>query len=119
MPFEGEPVIKQVSDRIIRITGVAIAPGITGSIGLFGATGSAPDLRLPESFKPDHYTYANQVVDLSDQIQVSYEFGFDSSVGGLTVQKNGSHETDFRMTLKNPDLENHTPPIEIYIKIHD
>jgi hypothetical protein len=119
MAFSGTPVVKQVSDRIVRITDVSLGAGANGTIGLFGATGTAPNIRLPESFKAAPYTYGDDVVELQDSLDVTAEPNeVTGDVQYAVVTKTGTTAADFRATINNP-FGSATPLLEIYIKFHE
>jgi hypothetical protein len=112
-------VVKQVSDAIVRITGVALpVDGTTGTIGLAGATGTPPDVRLPSSFRPAPYSRGDQVVSLQDSVDASFRLAaLGSPLCDPVVIKTGTTEEDFRITLAT-DLETPSPLLEIYVKFH-
>ena len=47
MAFTGTATIVLVSDSIVRVTGLTLGVSAEGTIGLFGATGTTPNVRLP------------------------------------------------------------------------
>lgn len=119
MAFTGTAVVTQISDSIVRITGLSLAAAAAGTIGLFGATGTAPGVTLPESFKTLHYTYAGHNVPFADCIDVSV--GFSTVVGQtppIAVVKTGTTVLDFRATLTN-GFASVSSGLEIYVKFHN
>lgn len=119
MAFAGTAVVKQVSDGIVRITGVSLGAGASGTIGLFGATGSAPNIRLPEAFKPAPYSYGGEVVELQDSIDVTADPAeVTGDVEFPIVTKTGTTQGDWRATVANP-FGSETPGLEIYIRFHE
>ncbi len=121
MAFTGSAVVKQVSDRIVRITGLSLAAGASGTIGLSGATGSAPGVTLPESFQTKHYTYLGSNVPFADAIEVT---ALPAAVGVATaiptaVVKTGTTAADFRATVTNTHGSLATPNLEIMLKFHE
>lgn len=79
MPFDGIPVIQQITDRKVRITGVSLdLGGQVGVIGLFGDVGA--DLQLPDAFQPRPNRSAGQVLDLDALVEVSYVVVSDVNV---------------------------------------
>ena len=65
MAFTGSPTFYEVSDRVIRVTGLSLAAGATGVIGLFGG---AAEISLPDGFKPTPY----RDIDLAESVEVSF-----------------------------------------------
>jgi hypothetical protein len=119
MAFTGTAVVKQVTDRQVRITGLSLGAGASGTIGLNGATGTAPGVTLPASFQPQVYDYGTSGVTLADSISCSYAFVDTSGVVStpLTVAKTGTTVADFRITLATNGSA--TSPFEIYVRFHD
>lgn len=121
MAFTGTAVVTQVSDRIVRITGLSLASAAAGTVGLAGATGSAPGVTLPASFQTLHYTYNNAVVPFASCLDVSVVV---AAVGVATaipvaIVKTGTTVADFRVTLTNTHGSLASPALEIYIKLHE
>ncbi len=119
MAFTGTAVVKQISDSIVRITGLSLAAAASGTIGLFGATGTAPGVTLPASFKTLHYAYAGVNVPFADCIDVS--IGFSTVVGQtppMAVVKTGTTLADFRATITN-GFASVSSGLEIYVKFHN
>jgi hypothetical protein len=118
MAFTGTPVIKQVSDSMVRITGVTLAGSASGTIALAGHTGATPDIVLPESFKTLHYAYLGEDVPFVDAIHITV--GQVAAIGDsipISVAKAGTHVTDFRATLSN-GFASVSAGLEIYVKFH-
>lgn len=120
MPFVGTPVVKQISDRIVRITGISMDADTVASIGLHGVQGSPPDIILPESFRAAPYHYQGHDVDIADMVEctvalISLGVAADAPVA---VGKTGFGISSFRIELASP-FAAATPGLEIYIKIHD
>jgi hypothetical protein len=124
MTFTGTPVIKEVSDGLVRITGVSLANEATGTIGLHEKT-VAPDIRLPAAFQPREYTYGNGAgadVTLQDSVQVWFEYIAPGAVvPPISVVKTGVDPRDFAITLENL-TESESPTdsglLEIYVRFH-
>lgn len=119
MAFTGTAVIKQISDRIVRITGLSLAGSASGTIGLFTETGGAPDVVLPIGFQPQVYAYGTAEVSLADAIQINV-----AATATLTsplqfeTTKSGTTPADFRITLHNTS-GTATSGLEMYVKFHD
>lgn len=124
MAFTGTPVVKQVTDRMVRITGVSLAAAASGVIALHGAV-SPPvgAVILPEGFIVGTYDYANTpgVVTLQDAVDVQAKIaatGTTTSVPIATI-KTGTTPADFLATLTNGDDDGATALLEIYVRNHD
>lgn len=119
MAFTGTAVIKQISDSMVRITGLSIGAGANGTIGLAGATGSTPGVRLPASFKSGEYTYNGVTVGLQDSIDC--EVNPAEPIGDMipiSVEKTGTTAAAFRITLSN-GFASESPGLEIYVRFHE
>lgn len=71
MAFTGTAVQKMVTEKLVRITGLSLAAGVTGTIGLFGDSGAG--VQLPDAFNPVDYSInlpPGAVVSLPDSVQV-------------------------------------------------
>ena len=126
MAFTGVAVVKQVSDSLVRITGLSLAGGAIGTIALFESL-VAPGVRLPASFKPRDYDMPDTapVVSLQDSIQCWFVFTGPVSgvyaVNGPSVVKTGTKPEDFLITMTNAgegDPQPTTPALEIYVRFH-
>jgi hypothetical protein len=122
MAFTGTPTIKQTADNIVRITGLSLAAGAVGTIGLFGATGTPPDVVLPRAFKTEHYTYDDAVVQLADGLHVTVGLADNAAGGGggniqLAPIKTGTTVPTFRTTITNPG-GSVSGGLEIWFKYH-
>lgn len=121
MAFTGTPIVVQISDRLVRITGLSLASAASGTIGLFGATGTAPGVRLPASFKATTYVYGGEPVALVDSVSLAAE---PAAVGVATaipiaVVKAGATEEEFRITITNTHGSLATPNMEFYVGFHE
>lgn len=120
MAFTGTPVITQISDSIVRITGVSLAAGAAGIIGLHGSTVSGA-VKLPRAFQPKPYEYETHPIPMADSVDVSVK---PAAVGVATaipfaVVKTGTTEQDFVATITNTHASLATPNLEIYVKFHE
>lgn len=117
MAFTGTAVQTLVSGNIVRITGLSLAGGASGTIGLAVATGTAPNVSLPAGFQPA--PYGN--VTLQDAISVELV----RAVAGTTeflipsVAKTGTDPATFRITIANSSAGSTTPTFELYVKFHE
>jgi hypothetical protein len=117
--FQGVPDIQQVSDRIVRITGLSLLPGDSGLIVL--AQGSAPvgNVTLPETFQPRVYKYLNSTVGLADSIDVTVKPATSVATAiPVSLEKTGAEIGTFAARLTN-DGAAETPELEIYVKFHE
>lgn len=128
MSFTGTPVVKQISDGIVRITagegGLSLAAGASGVIVLHGAV--APPVGaviLPISFQPHPYEFSNipGLVTLQDSIDVTNQPAAVATATAIPVAtvKTGTTPADFAITLTNTHGATATPNLEIYVKFHD
>ncbi len=119
MAFTGSATIKQIADNICRITGLSLAAGASGVIGLTGKS-VAPDVTLPSTFVWTSYAYEGSAVTMQDAISCDVWAG---AVGVATaipvaIVKTGTTKADFAITLTNTHGSLATPNLEIYVKIH-
>jgi hypothetical protein len=120
MAFTGTAAVKQISDRIVRITGLSLVAGATGTIGLFANSGS-PGVRLPEAFKTIHYAAEGSNVPFQDCIECTTKAaatGVATAIP-LAVVKSGSTTLDFLITLTNTHGTLASPDQEIMVRFHD
>src|SRR6185295_11596627 len=113
MAFTGSATIIPISDRIVRITGLSLAAGASGTIGLFTASGT-PGVKTPQSFQPAVYEYNTTSVGLQSSIQVTTQpaaIGVATAVP-ITVVKSGTTNVDFLATLTNTSVVD-SPALEI------
>ena len=114
MAFTGTAVIKQVSDSIVRITGLSLATTVSGTIALTGHTGATPDVTLTE-----HYAYLGSNVPFVDAIEVLVQAATVlAGAPNITVVKTGTTLADFRITLTN-GFASLSQGLEIYVKYHE
>ncbi len=121
MAFTGTPVVTQISDRQVRITGLSLASAAAGTIGLAGNTGPTPGVSLPASFNPSPYTYGdNHPVTLVDAVECTCEsdaVGVATAIP-LAVVKSGTTHADFLITITNTHGSLASPAQEIMVKYH-
>ena len=121
MAFTGTATVKQISDRLVRITGLSLTAGAAGTIGLNGATGTAPGVELPATFKTEHYAFLGSNVPFQDSIEVT---AAPAAVGVATavpiaIVKTGTSIADFRATITNTHATLATPNLEIMARFHE
>lgn len=113
MAWTGVAVVKLVADGLVRITGVRLADGANGTIGLFGDAGAG--IQLPEGFKPAPFAD----VTLSDALQCWYvQTGAGGGGESRHVHVDKSEGPPFRITFTNDGGGNPTADFEIYIRYH-
>ena len=121
MPFVGVPVVQQISDKRVRISGAgaALAASAVGTIGLFGDGGA--NVQLPDSFDPQQYVYGTTTLTPSDVIKCdAIPVTAVAGVGRLPfiVKTGATFGAPFRITMTNPDAVNATSEMEIYVDFH-
>lgn len=119
MAFTGSPVVTQLNDNELRITGVSLDHSAVGTIGLNGASGGAPDITLPATFRASAYTYQGNPVGLQDSVDAVVNM---VSAGPLTnlmpsISKTGTTVADFRISITNTNTTDNTQTLEILITI--
>lgn len=118
MAFTGTPTILQISDNVVRITGLSLASGASGTIGFFEHTGGAPDVTLPQTFKTEHYVYDDTNIPFSDAIQVTVNpVTTTSNFQQVGITKSGTTRGDWRATLNNA-FASVSATLEIYVRFH-
>jgi len=120
MAFTGTPTIQQISDRCCRITGVSLAAGDSGVIGL---STSGAEVELPASFKPTPYHYqptANSV-SLIESVRIYLNPVTDVSNFQIPIRvvKTGSTHALFAATFTNDEAAVASPNLEIYVEFRD
>lgn len=118
--FQGTPVIHQVSDRIVRITGLSLVAGDSGEIALFGhADLGIRGYLLPEKFMPSSYKYFGSDVPLSDMLSVSLNpITAVATLVPIRVVKSGTKPSDFLFTFTNDGAVT-SAQLEMYFRIHE
>ena len=104
MAFTGTGLVEEVSDSVVRITGLSLVPGAVGTIGLHNTLipfhGLVPDVRLPAEFQPDNYA----TVTLQASIQSWFNLVFSgaaSVVVPISLAKSGTTQSDFLIAVSN------------------
>jgi hypothetical protein len=117
MAFTGAPVIVQVSERVVRVTGVSLAAGAAGILGLFGST-VVGAVALPRSFQPEPRTFQGDVIPLTESIRVTINPVTDVEGPGpnIVVEKAGAGLA-FGITLTNGAAALATGDLEIYVEL--
>lgn len=91
MAFTGTAVVKQISDGIIRITGLSLTAGSSGIIGLH--LNDATELGPAASFGALAQTFANSAGGSTINGDLGYEFApaINPTVNGTTFQNNATY----------------------------
>lgn len=115
MAFTGAAVVKKISDRLFRITGVSLAADASGTIGFSDKT-VAPEVELEA---PTWDPYGE--VTLQDAVQVKMNPVTDVSAAvPISVVKTGTTHADFVITLHNDNAGGGaaSADLEIYVEFH-
>jgi hypothetical protein len=119
MAFTGVAAFNVIADGICRITGLSLAAGAAGTIGLTGGSGQ---VTLPAEFHAAQYTgpIAGVLVTTTASIDVeTHDADTTTPIGGsVRITKTGNSTTDFLATLTNMNLASATAALEIYVKFH-
>lgn len=112
----GTPVITQISDTELRITGVTLDPDATGVIG-FSTANYEPDIRLPDTFRAPNAEFGGAPVALDALVKVDVA---PATVGPFTnlppsVEKTGQTSEDFAIRITNTKVDEVTQGLEIYL----
>lgn len=116
MAFTGTPVVHLVSEGMVRVTGVSLASGASGTISLSGGTG---EVKLPAQFAPKTYAIEGSTVALADQVDCTNKpaTAVTTSIP-ITTAKTGTTPADFLITLTNAHGSLTSPGLELYIRDH-
>jgi hypothetical protein len=119
MAFTGTPTIVQISDRLVRVTGLSLAAGAAGVFGLSESTVSGA-VKMPAAFKPANYQAEGHTVTLQDSVQCAFQnaaTGVATAIP-LAVVKSGSTDEDFAITVTNTHGSLASPAQEFMISFH-
>lgn len=120
MAFIGVPVITQLSDRAVLITGVQLAAANTS--GTIGFSGSGADIELPATFFARSYNYGGTTIGLDVCIDVAIH---PISAGPLTNLQpsvafsgtlTGQNPASYRITITNTSASLTTQTLSILIR---
>lgn len=114
MAFTGAAVVKKVAENLYRITGVSLASGDSGTIGLTGHATAEVELPQTDDWQP----YAD--VTLQDAIQCWCAPVADVSAFAVPIRivKSGDTNDDFLITLTNDAAATNSAALEIYVRLH-
>lgn len=110
MPFTGSATVKSKGKYKARITGLSLAVGAVGTIGLPGDAGA--DVQLPAGFPTEVDAHATEdALTMSDVVRAN-AVAAAANANGLKIRitKGG---TPFRISIQNDDATNATPALEI------
>lgn len=116
MAFTGVAVITQLSDTLFAITGLSLAAGAAGTIGLVGGAGEV-DLPAPE-WGP--YVNGQGVacpLNLAVRVGIEYADAAATTTEPVSVTKAGAGVADFLATLTNRDAAA-SGALTIYVEFH-
>lgn len=122
MAFNGNAVFSMVSESLVRVTGLSLLAGASGTIGLAPSATIMvpPDVVLPAPFKPAPYNpnLGTGVVELQDAVNVQYNDVVSSPIKApVVIVKTGTTASDFLITLTNDAPgEVETATFELYIR---
>lgn len=115
MAFTGTAIIKKVTDKCYRITGVSLAGNADelGSIGFSDKT--VPANVSIAAIDWDPYEINGDLVSLVDMVQVEVrQLNISSGSETLRVGKSGTTRQDFQININNYGVSA-TGPLEIYV----
>ena len=122
--FIGTPVVKLVSDRLVRVTGISLpVNGCAINIGLHESV-LPPGVRLPADFMPRDYKLdidGAGLVGLQDSVQCWFVYQNPGSfLNAISVVKTGTTPQDFLITLTNNTSSEggDSGELEIYVAFH-
>lgn len=118
MAFTGAATIKLVSDGIVRITGVSLAAGASGTISLSAGAG---DVKCPANVEFQPYKASDgSTVGADDAVDVTVKAANASATPSANpgVTKTGTTAAAFLATITNNNQGSATSGLEIYVKFH-
>ena len=119
MAFTGVAVIKQISERTVRITGLSLVAGDEGILGLFGGS-VVGAVALPESFQPRPRTFGGVAVTLIESVKVTLNPVTDVSNFGIPIRvvKTGAGLA-FSISFINDAAAVASADLEIYVEFEN
>lgn len=115
MAFTGTAAFQMISTSIVRITGLSLAAGASGTIGL--ATRTTPgEQSLPAAFQPEPYESTDLIEAIDVQSQPTNTGGILVAVP-VNVSKAGGTPQTWLATLTNPSVSA-TNQLEIYARFN-
>lgn len=123
--FTGVPVVTQVANDLVRIAGVSLGSGATGTISLKQGAG---EVKMPSGIIWGPYggdEAGDGMVTLDESVEVSWTFNTDpgANSGQLYVNKaNGGDPAQFLISIINGHESEGfegTGELEIYLRFHN
>ena len=123
MAFSGTPVVRRVSDRVVKIIGIYLAPGASGTISLHEGPG---EIKMPDSINWSDYAgidAGDGVVQIAEAVEVGMHFVGDPANLDANYRivhtKSGDGPENFLITFQNYSSgEDDSEVMEIYIRFH-
>lgn len=113
MAFTGSAVVKLVSEKKVRITGLSLASAAAGTISCHGGTGA---VKLPSQFQPEVYAIGSDDVALVDSVECRWEPAAAVATAiPIECVKTGTTLADFLITLTNTHGSIASPALEITV----
>lgn len=109
MAFTGVAVFAEVSDRVIRVTGLSLGNAAVGVLGLFGDAGA--EIQLADGFQPEDYGD----IDKAESVEVSF-VTVDALAAAAAIQVEKA-AAPFRVTMTNGNATP-TGDLEIWLRFH-
>lgn len=121
MAFGGTAVLKKVTDKLFRLTGVTLAADASGTIGFSDKTSAAEVSLVAPDWQPYQHAEPGQaaagVVSLQDAINVRTAPTTDVTAAvPISIVKTGTTHLDFVITLHNDTAGTLSGVLEIYIE---
>lgn len=119
MAFTGVAVVKKITDKLVRITGLSLAGAQTGQLGFSDKTVEAevPFGMFP-TWQPN--LVDGEVVTLQDALKVSMQVVTDVTVPvAISVVKTGTTHEDFAVAMHNDEAAEGqvSGELEIYVEL--
>lgn len=115
MAFTGTAVIQYVSDNVARITGLSLAAGAAGDIGLSANSGADVALSPPGKWNRYKNAKGEEIeLDASIKVDVISADAAGTAAEDIAVVKTGDGPSDFLVTLTNKDAAA-SGALEIYV----
>jgi hypothetical protein len=124
MAFTGTPTIIRISDRVVKILGLQLASGASGTISLHEGAG---EVKMPDSINWGAYAgkdAGDDVVQLVEAVEVGMHFVTDPGTPlepsyRVVHTKSGIGPANFLITFTNHDVGQALSAVmEMYIRFH-
>ena len=118
MAWTGVAVVKKVTDRLFRVTGLSLAGDASGTIGFSDKDVAAEVSLVAPTWQPFENSEGGSVA-LQDAIWVLMNVVTDvTSAVPISVVKSGTDHGDFVITFHNDSAATASANLEIYIGFH-